>query len=262
MARLSDRNKTLMFVPQPQSPDWSGFVKETSDDVVPDGWLEANGQAVSRTTYSELFALIGTTYGVGDGSTTFNLPGGSLTNNLINTGNAEITGSLGIGMTPVKTLDVTGEIRASTGILFGTDTADANTLDDYEEGAWTPAIASSGGGAATYTYQLGAYVKVGQLVTVHGYLWFDKATLGAGNVTMTGLPFTSKNTSDLYASMAVGYWVLGIAATNFGGYVSPNNTVISLKANASAGNLTNTLAVTGLTTQNEMIFTLSYRAET
>ena len=40
----------------------------------PAGWLEADGSAISRTTYAELFALIGTTYGTGDGSTTFNLP--------------------------------------------------------------------------------------------------------------------------------------------------------------------------------------------
>jgi phage-related tail fiber protein len=42
--------------------------------AAPDGWLEANGAAVSRTTYAALFAKIGTTSGVGDGSTTFNLP--------------------------------------------------------------------------------------------------------------------------------------------------------------------------------------------
>lgn len=40
----------------------------------PSGWLLCSGQAVSRTTYSALFAVIGTTYGAGDGSTTFNLP--------------------------------------------------------------------------------------------------------------------------------------------------------------------------------------------
>ncbi len=40
----------------------------------PDGWLKCNGQAVSRTQYADLFAIIGTEYGVGDGSTTFNLP--------------------------------------------------------------------------------------------------------------------------------------------------------------------------------------------
>ncbi|WP_336943158.1 phage tail protein [Acinetobacter modestus] len=42
--------------------------------VVPTGYLELAGQAVSRTTYSALFALLGTTFGSGDGSTTFNLP--------------------------------------------------------------------------------------------------------------------------------------------------------------------------------------------
>lgn len=40
----------------------------------PSGWLLCRGQAVSRTTYADLFAVIGTTYGTGDGSTTFNLP--------------------------------------------------------------------------------------------------------------------------------------------------------------------------------------------
>ena len=40
----------------------------------PSGWLLCNGQAVSRTTYSALFTAIGTTWGVGNGSTTFNVP--------------------------------------------------------------------------------------------------------------------------------------------------------------------------------------------
>ena len=42
--------------------------------TVPSGYLECNGAAVSRTTYSVLFAVIGTAYGTGDGSSTFNLP--------------------------------------------------------------------------------------------------------------------------------------------------------------------------------------------
>jgi len=47
----------------------------------------------------------------------------------------DASGNVGIGTTsPAKKLDVSGEIRASTGILFGSDTAAANTLDDYEEG--------------------------------------------------------------------------------------------------------------------------------
>lgn len=42
--------------------------------VAPENYMFADGSAISRTEYAELFAIIGTTYGVGDGSTTFNLP--------------------------------------------------------------------------------------------------------------------------------------------------------------------------------------------
>ena len=45
-----------------------------ASSTAPTGWLKANGAAVSRTAYATLFSVIGTTYGVGDGSTTFNLP--------------------------------------------------------------------------------------------------------------------------------------------------------------------------------------------
>jgi microcystin-dependent protein len=45
-----------------------------SDSSAPSGYLECNGAAVSRSTYSALFAIIGTTYGAGDGSSTFNIP--------------------------------------------------------------------------------------------------------------------------------------------------------------------------------------------
>ena len=53
-----------------------GTVMWLSGNTVPDGCLVADGAAVSRTTYAELIAVIGTTWGEGDGSTTFNLPDG------------------------------------------------------------------------------------------------------------------------------------------------------------------------------------------
>lgn len=46
----------------------------TDSTKVPDGWLFCDGSAVSRTTYADLFTIIGTYFGAGDGSTTFNLP--------------------------------------------------------------------------------------------------------------------------------------------------------------------------------------------
>lgn len=52
----------------------TGVVLPYAGTTEPTGWLFCYGQAVSRTTYADLFTALGTTYGAGDGSTTFNLP--------------------------------------------------------------------------------------------------------------------------------------------------------------------------------------------
>ena len=52
----------------------TGLILPWGDSSIPSGFLECDGSAVSRTTYANLFAVIGTTHGSGDGSTTFNLP--------------------------------------------------------------------------------------------------------------------------------------------------------------------------------------------
>lgn len=52
----------------------AGMVSYFANSSAPSGWLKADGSAVSRTTYSDLFAAIGTTFGSGNGSTTFNVP--------------------------------------------------------------------------------------------------------------------------------------------------------------------------------------------
>ena len=70
---------------------------------VPTGFLECDGAAVSRSTYSALFAIVGTTYGSGDGSSTFNVPnlqdnvavGKSGTKNLGSTGGANTVAAAG-----------------------------------------------------------------------------------------------------------------------------------------------------------------------
>jgi len=56
-----------------------GMVGHTAGGSAPNGWLIRNGAAISRTTYAALFAVIGTTWGAGNGTTTFNLPN-TLTN--------------------------------------------------------------------------------------------------------------------------------------------------------------------------------------
>ena len=77
----------------------TGTILPWSSGSVPTGFLECDGAAVSRTTYSTLFGVISTTYGTGDGSSTFNLPnladnvpmGKSGTKALASTGGANTT---------------------------------------------------------------------------------------------------------------------------------------------------------------------------
>jgi microcystin-dependent protein len=52
----------------------TGALTPFASSTVPTGWLLCDGQAVSRTTYAELFAIISTNYGTGNGTTTFNVP--------------------------------------------------------------------------------------------------------------------------------------------------------------------------------------------
>jgi microcystin-dependent protein len=65
-----------------------------SSASVPSGFLECDGTAVSRSTYADLFSIIGTTYGSGDGSTTFNVP--------------DLQDNVAIGKSPGKALGTTG----------------------------------------------------------------------------------------------------------------------------------------------------------
>ena len=80
-----------------------------SDSSVPTGFLECDGSAVSRSTYSALFAIVGTTYGAGNGSTTFTLP--NLADNVaIGKSNNKALASTG----GANTVQATGNIGGST----------------------------------------------------------------------------------------------------------------------------------------------------
>ena len=69
----SDGSGNLSFAALPQAVP-TGSVHMMATTTVPSGYLKCNGQAVSRTTFAALFAVIGETWGEGDGTTTFNVP--------------------------------------------------------------------------------------------------------------------------------------------------------------------------------------------
>jgi hypothetical protein len=98
----------------------------------------------------------------------------------------------------LKTLNTIGVGNATpstsgAGITFpATQSAstDANTLDDYEEGTWTPAYSVASGSMSSNTTQ-GKYTKIGNVVYVWGYISYGSNSSASGAVSITGLPFTA-----------------------------------------------------------------------
>jgi hypothetical protein len=91
-----------------------------------------------------------------------------------------------------------GVLQVSNGITFpATQSAssDANTLDDYEEGTWTPNVRNAGQ-TSTFTVIIGRYVKIGRQVTC--WCSVDGGVTGAatGNLTISGLPFVYENSGN------------------------------------------------------------------
>jgi hypothetical protein len=162
----------------------------------------------------------------------------------------QILNCLGVGNATPST--------SGAGITFpATQSAstDANTLDDYEEGTWTPNV----GGNATYTVQVGRYVKVGSQVTAWGQMWIN--VLGTGSTEIiSGLPFTSANITDNLGSGGVSFFS-SLAINQIAIYlrVEPNaSTVRTATMSASASGVTNSPSIFGNSTR--MAFVVTYIA--
>lgn len=100
-----------------------------------------------------------------------------------------------------------GVLRASIdshGLKFGSDTAAANALDDYEEGTWTPAFYTYSGVTTTsITVTLATYTKIGNICHIHANVNVTLSSLPGQTVTITGLPYAASG-SDQYAIIALG----------------------------------------------------------
>ena len=131
-----------------------GVIQMYAGSSAPNGWLICNGQAVSRTTYAALYAVIGTTYGAGDGSTTFNVP------NLVN---KTVRGASTVG---------------STG---GSDTVTLSTANMPAHTHGVGSLATASGGAHTHTI---ASYKSGSLSGSISYI--ETSSRGAIS-TMSGV---------------------------------------------------------------------------
>jgi microcystin-dependent protein len=118
----------------------SGSVMDYAGATAPAGWLLCFGQAISRTTYAPLFTAIGTVYGAGDGSTTFNLPD---CRGRVSAGKDDMGGTSANRLTGLS-----GGVNGDT--LGGTGGAESHTLTEAQLAGHTHAGSTAGAGNHTH----------------------------------------------------------------------------------------------------------------
>jgi hypothetical protein len=155
----------------------------------------------------------------------------------------QFANAIGVGATTPTT--------SGTGITFpATQSAssNANTLDDYEEGTWTPSI----GGTATYTPATGTYTKIGKLVTFQMTLYVSSLGTGSQN-TVSGLPFANVGSNGNMCGATMNYFGdLNVSVVYLGGYIPPSSSSILMVGTTAAAISIAPLNVIKTTTYLEM----------
>jgi hypothetical protein len=110
-----------------------------------------------------------------------------------------------------------------TGIAFPSTqsaSSDANTLDDYEEGTWTPTLTFGGGSVSmAYTIREAFYTKIGNTVTVQYCIFLSNRGTSTGSAVISGLPFTTANNANRR-----------ISAYQFNDRITPNQILTNTNA--------------------------------
>lgn len=147
--------------------------------------------------------------------------------------------------------------------------ADANTLDDYEEGTWTPQWKGSGtAGTFTYSHQQGAYIKIGQLIYWMCGLRVTAITVApTGNLAVIGLPFTPSYSPFSWSGFGhVSYTDIAQAGITSWGIIFDGNFPIAatdqlrISGQTAGGPLNTQLLAASLAVNNFFIASGVYRA--
>lgn len=146
-----------------------------------------------------------------------------------------------------KTLTLQGGVQsAGCGIAFPATqvaSADANTLDDYEEGTFTPTITFGGAAVGvTYSIQLGRYTKVGNRVHINAYVALTNKGSSVGAAVIGSLPFTVSSVANNYQAITyrANSMAAGIAAVQAYAATSTTTIIMEKFAAGASGALVDT----------------------
>lgn len=138
--------------------------------------------------------------------------------------------------------------------------SNVNTLDDYEEGDWTPVLSFGGSVVGiTYSLQLGSYVKIGRFVMLNGIVVLTNKGAAVGNALFTGLPFTIGNSNKFISSIKINFnaFTAGVIEVGLQGVI---NTASFITTKNAAG-VNTTMANTDYTNTSILVMYFCYMVD-
>ena len=152
-----------------------------------------------------------------------------------------------LGVQPTASPTFTGTVGAPTINLTGgqiafpataVPSANANTLDDYEEGTWTAAFAATTSGTITIneSYNTGRYTKTGRLVMIQGRFQVTSVSSPVGDLQITGLPFTACSGGSCANAVSIHASALeATAITALQGFIDASTTILYIRRFEAGG---------------------------
>jgi len=211
ITNIASGNSSLTL--QTGSGNTTAVTVDTSQNVgigvTPSAWGSFKAIQLGGSTYNAIassnsyMAIFGNTYYDGSnfkyvstaGASTYIQSGGGHYLSSASSGTAgntvTLTQVLAVGKSSTLALEG-ATTQTGTGITFpATQSAssDANTLDDYEEGTWTPVVTSQSGSITSYT-ATGSYTKVGRIVTIYSNIQVTNIGTASGQMFINGSPFS------------------------------------------------------------------------
>jgi hypothetical protein len=182
--------------------------------------------------------------------------------NSSDTGNVSILNGTGAGTERVR-ITSAGVVDLLSGQLkfpaSQNASSDANTLDDYEEGTWTPTLIGTGGNpTSTVVSVSGAYTKIGSLVTLRcSALWTWSG--GSGSIRVGGIPFTTAGVLSI-GTLETGGTTFGGSFTWGGTLLGTGDTQVQLRKYSNAGTGETDVALSNVASGTWIRFTITYQA--
>ena len=246
---------TVLIGPDTASAARSGRIGYVTSSAYKNWFLAASWNTIGGFEFTQSTAVGGTTMAT---TPSFRINADSTFNFLDGAGGTRMT------LNSTSNLVLAGGTAAADGVgvtfpATQVASSDANCLDDYEEGTFTPTVEGNTiAGVLTAPVRNGYYTKVGSLVTVQVYIGWTNLVGATGYMILGGLPFAASSSTNIYSVVSFSYvnYISLTAGYVLTGLINPGTSYVELQQYPTGGGASITVPID---TAASIVYTATYR---